>query len=178
MLDKSNCVEISEQTKALLYGDKRDVSRAYRRFLSRVIGAGVVIQRFTEETAALATPVLKNYKDYASKVLLVCNEYAQDGDFSLGTTVTSKPKDAVSVVENRYAVNLDLETASLAQLQRVARYVHILANAMKAFSLGPDAELYSVTKAAEKERKQSLRKMQAAGEKRFFAALMRSRTSV
>ena len=175
MLNKTNAVEISEQSKALLYGDKRDVSRAYRRFLSRVVGTGVIVQRFTDEGAQLDAAGLKNHKDYASKVLLACNAYSEEEGFALGTTFASKQKGAITVVENRFVVSLDIETASLGELQRCARLVSVRANALKLFALNPQAELHSVTKAAEKERKQTQQRIQAAQDKRFYEIVMRSR---
>lgn len=150
MLNQVNAVSIHANAVALVRGDKRFVSRSYRRLLDGLNLDGKVIKLcFTNAESVLDDKAVRNFKNYLSTIT---DQYARriDDDNIMEGVLTTVSK-ARNLAEISFPLVIDLESATLAQLRTAMDTVIEVAELFLPYAKDPAAALYSVTGVAKRE---------------------------
>ena len=141
MLNSQNVFEVSRAGYTLFRSSKWNKSRALRRFLSDVLlpvlhenGKALVLQSFAYEDG-YSPEQLDALERYAASLEPIQRSYIAEGAAQYGGVV--RDNDYGSVL-NSYELSWNPATASLKQLQLMAKVVIVLADSLHQFAAFPN----------------------------------------
>lgn len=141
MLTRDTVFQVSFEGYALLRNVKGDSSEALRRFLARWSHDGTVFQVFSDSRKDLDSTQLTQYGAYAEQVRTTCLDHLR-GISAQGSRTSLNA--AYSIVQNNFALNCDVDSASLPELRVAVANVLALSDSMHEFATDPLATLNRV----------------------------------
>lgn len=138
MIGHQHPFDVTRAANELLHGNKKDVSRAYRRFLQQTLsvplgGKPLIVQTYCSQNDFSSVQVQAIYA-YA---LAIQKAYAKDEPEGLVRCLGVHLEDITDTVGTCYEVSVDLSSASLRQLKALTVFVRELAYSMHAFCVNP-----------------------------------------
>ncbi|KWU26323.1 hypothetical protein [Burkholderia cenocepacia] len=166
MFTRENAVALTAEAQLLTRGDKAAVSRALRRFLTRVAPEGIIRQVVLTGESIPSQDEFSEHLKLASKLHADCREWASPPE-----NAVTYANAATGEVRNAYPLGIDIETASLASLRHAVFTVYLVGKSMLNFATNPDRELHKFSKAYAQEQARARDAAEQAANERVAAYL-------